>query len=87
MKKETRDRAKRFLTSESGRVGIRAPLTLGVASGVLLLSQAVHTPPAEAGLECLSNDNCGSEERCDWWCEEYSGDTCSVWESKCVYDG
>ena len=45
MKKETRDRAKRFLTSESGRVGIRAPLTLGVASGVLLLSQMMYAPP------------------------------------------
>ena len=62
MKKETRDRAKRFLTSESGRVGIRAPLTLGVAGGVLLLSQMhVHTPSAAAGIECLSNDDCGSE--------------------------
>ena len=85
MKKETRDRAKRFLTSESGRVGIRAPLTLGVASGVLLLSQAVHTPSAAAGIECLSNDDCGSEGRCDWSCKEYDGDgTCQEWESECV---
>ena len=52
MKKETRDRAKRFLTSESGRVGIRAPLTLGVASGVLLLSQMMYAPStAEASCE------------------------------------
>ncbi|MDE0085261.1 MAG: hypothetical protein OXU23_06085 [Candidatus Poribacteria bacterium] len=86
MKKETRDRAKRFLTSESGRVGIRAPLALGVASGTLLLSQGIHTPSAEAGLECLSNDDCGSEGRCDWACKEYSEGTCVTWESKCVYD-
>lgn len=86
MKKETRDRAKRFLISESGRVGIRAPLTLGVASGVLLLSQAVHTPSAEAGLGCSSNNDCGSEERCEWSCEEYSKGSCMTWNSKCVYD-
>ena len=40
MEKETRDRAKRFLTPESGRVDIRAPLTLGVANGNAVRFQA-----------------------------------------------
>ncbi len=84
MKKETRDRAKRFLTSESGRVGIRAPLTLGVASGILLLSQAVHTPSATAGFECSGDDDCGSERQCVWSCEKDSKGTCITWESECV---
>jgi hypothetical protein len=84
VKKETRDRAKRFLTSESGRVGIRAPLTLGVASGVLLLSQMMFAPSVEAS--CDSDDDCGSEGRCDWLCTDYSEGTCAVWETKCVYD-
>ena len=85
MKKETRDRAKRFLTSESGRVGIRAPLTLGVASGVLLLSQMMYAPPAEAS--CQTHDDCGSDGWCRTWCEEYDDDgTCQGWESVCDYD-
>ena len=84
MKKETRDRAKRFLTSESGRVGIRAPLTLGVASGVLLLSQMMYAPPAEAS--CQTHDDCGSGGRCIPWCAKYVEGTCASWRSKCVYD-
>lgn len=83
MKKEARDRAKRFLTSESGRVGIRAPLTLGVASGILFLSQAVHTPSANADLECWSDSDCGSEGVCNFRCEEYSNGTCVDLNSKC----
>ena len=83
MKKETRDRAKRFLTSESGRVGVRAPLTLGVASGVLLLSQAVHTPSARADLECWYDSDCGSEGVCNFWCEEYTNGTCADLNSRC----
>ena len=84
MKKETRDRAKRFLTSESGRVGIRAPLTLGVASGVLLLSQAMYAPSAEAS--CDSDDDCGTGGWCYAECNVYVNGTCDEWESECVYD-
>ena len=36
MKKEIRAEVKRFFTSEAGRVGVRAPLALGVASGAFL---------------------------------------------------
>ena len=82
MKKETRDRAKRFLTSESGRVGVRAPLTLGVASGVLLLSQMMYTPSAEAS--CQTHDDCGPGGRCKSWCVKYINGTCEGWESECV---
>ncbi len=84
MKKETRDRAKRFLTSESGRVGIRAPLTLGVASGVLLLSQAMYAPSAEAS--CDSDDDCGTGGWCSQTCIFYEKGTCEAWESVCDYD-
>ena len=84
MKKETRGRVKRFLTSESGRVGIRAPLTLGVASGALLLSQMMYTPPAEAS--CVYDDDCGSDGWCNMECEVYDNGTCDKWKSWCVYD-
>lgn len=83
MKKNLRGKVNQFLTSEVGQVGIRAPLALGVASGILLLSQAVHTPSAEAGMECLSDSECGSGEWCNMWCEEYSQGTCTDWQSEC----
>ena len=82
MKKETRGRVKRFLTSESGRVGIRAPLALGVASGTLLLSQMVYTPSAEAS--CTSDSDCASDEWCRMSCVKYGNGTCERWESECV---
>ena len=84
MKKEIRAEVKRFFTSEAGRVGVRAPLALGVASGAFLISQMVYTPSAEAS--CVSDDDCGSEGWCEGWCEEYSEGTCKKWESGCVYD-
>ncbi len=83
MKKEIRAEVKRFFTSEAGRVGVRAPLALGVASGAFLISQMVYTPSAEAS--CMNDDDCGSDGRCDGVCEEYSEGTCIKWESKCVY--
>ena len=83
MKKNFRGKVNQFLTSEVGQVGIRAPLALGVASGILLLSQAVHTPSAEADMECLSDSDCGSGERCNIWCGEYSQGTCTDWQSEC----
>ena len=83
MKKETRGRVKRFLTSESGRVGIRAPLALGIASGTLLLSQAVHTPSAKADLECWDDSDCGSGGVCNFRCDEYSEGTCVDLHSEC----
>ena len=84
MQKEIRAEVKRFFTSEAGRVGVRAPLALGVVSGAFLVSQMVYTPSAEAS--CMSDDDCGSGERCEAWCEEYSKGTCKKWESGCVYD-
>ncbi|MYK17548.1 hypothetical protein F4055_05170 [Candidatus Poribacteria bacterium] len=84
MKKEIRAEVKRFFTSEAGRVGVRAPLALGVASGAFLISQMVYTPSAEAS--CVSDDDCGSDGRCEAWCEEYSKGTCKEWKSGCVYD-
>lgn len=82
MKKETRGRVKRFLTSESGRVGIRAPLVLGVASGMLILSQMVYTPSAEAS--CEDDADCGPNEWCATECEVYENGTCDKWSSECV---
>lgn len=84
MKKDLRGKIKQFLTSEVGQVGIRAPLALGVASGALLVSQTVHTPSADAALQCWSNADCGTDAWCDIWCVETSSGTCAMWASKCV---
>ena len=41
MKNNLRGKIREFLASEDGKVGIKAPLTLGIASGSLLLAQMV----------------------------------------------
>ena len=85
MKKNVSSKIKKFLTSEAGRTAVRAPLALGVASGALLLSQAVHTPNAEAGLSCESSSDCGEGGVCIIWCGEWSEGTCVDLNSKCFY--
>lgn len=44
MKKNIRSKISGFLTSEEGRVSAKAPLTLGVATGGLLLAHAIVGP-------------------------------------------
>ena len=57
MKTTFRGRIRDFLTSEAGKVGVKSPLTLGVATGSVLLVQAiVGTPPATA--ECMTDADC-----------------------------
>ena len=82
MKKEIRGRAKRFLTSEAGRVGIRTPLALGIASGAFLLSQMVYTPSAEAS--CSSDADCGPGRTCEELCVDRVDGTCNVRIITCV---
>ena len=49
MKTNLRGKIREFIASEEGRVGVKGPLTLGVATGSILLAQAiVGTPKAEA---------------------------------------
>ena len=58
MKKNLRGKIREYIQSEEGKVGIKSPLTLGVAAGGLLLAHAiVGTPRAEAGW-CHSDDDC-----------------------------
>jgi len=84
MKKNIREKIKRFLTSEVGQTSLRAPLVLGVAGGAVLLSQVVHTPPAEAALECTSHNDCETGYVCAFWCEDISYGTCVEWSSACI---
>ena len=58
MKTNLRGKIREFIQSEEGKVGIKSPLTLGVAAGSILLAQAVvGTPQAEA-WECMDDDDC-----------------------------
>ena len=58
MKKTVQGKIRAFLASEEGRVSAKAPLTLGVATGSVLLAQViVGTPPAEAWW-CNNNGDC-----------------------------
>ena len=64
MKKNLRGKIREFVQSEEGKVGIKSPLTLGVATGSVLLVQAIiGTPDAAAGL-CDEPNDCMWPEAC-----------------------
>lgn len=84
MIQEFRNEVQQFLTSEVGQATVRGPLALGVASGALLLSQAVHTPSAAAEFQCYSDSDCGSGKKCDWVCNDWTNGTCREWGTQCV---
>lgn len=72
MKKNIRSKISGFLTSEEGRVSTKAPLTLGVATGSVLLAQMMHPSSADAHLECRDNRDCTVEgEVCVKWKEPH----------------
>ena len=65
MKHNVRSKISDFLKSEEGRVGVKSPLALGVASASLLLAQTMVTSSAHAHLECSSSKGgCPDGERC-----------------------
>ena len=70
MKNNLRGKIREFLASEDGKVGIKAPLTLGIASGSLLLAQMVLPSPADAYNECWSAADCKEGESCNFWLEK-----------------
>ena len=45
MKTNLRGKIRDFIQSEEGKVGVKAPLTLGVATGGILLAQAIIGTP------------------------------------------
>lgn len=84
MKKGTYSRVKRFLTSEAGQVGVRAPLTLGIVGGAFLLSQAEYITANGSSGTCLSNADCDPGEKCQDLCEIRINGTCYEWISVCL---
>ena len=57
MKTNLRGKIREFIQSEEGKVGVKAPLTLGVATGGILLAQAIIGTPAQAGT-CKVHGDC-----------------------------
>ena len=41
MKTNLRGKIREFVQSEEGKVGVKSPLTLGIATGSVLLAQAI----------------------------------------------
>ena len=59
MKNNLRGKIREFIASEEGKVSVKAPLTLGVATGSVLLANAIVTPtPAAAGGPCMVDKDC-----------------------------
>ncbi len=64
MKNNLRGKIREFIASEEGRVSVKAPLTLGIATGGVLLAQAIiGTPQATAG-ECCAQHPCPAGQVC-----------------------
>ena len=59
MKSNLRGKIREFIASEDGKVGLKAPLTLGVATGSVLLANTIVAPtPAAAGGPCMDHIDC-----------------------------
>ena len=58
MKKNLRGKIREFVKSEEGKVGVKSPLTLGVAVGSVLLVQAIIGLSHAQAVECRENEDC-----------------------------
>lgn len=73
MKKNLRGKIREFVKSEEGKVGIKSPLTLGVATGGILLAQAIVGTPHAAADSCWTKADCPrADHECHnanppWW--------------------
>ena len=85
MKKNIRSKISGFLTSEEGRVSTKAPLALGVATGSVLLAQAMIPSTADAHFACDAENLCPEGEVCALFPElAWPGPTLVEWHTKCI---
>ena len=79
------DRINHFLKSEEGRVGLKTPMVLGIASGSLLLVQSVLSPSAYAD-GCYNDFDCDPGESCEPECNGtmHAGTCDGTWINKCI---
>ena len=79
MKKNLRGKIREFAKSEEGKVGVKSPLTLGVATGGILLAQViVGSPQAEAHDDCWTKEDC---PRADQECHDANP---PFWKGTCL---
>ena len=64
MKNNLRDKFRDFLQSEEGRVGVKAPLAVGIAGGSLLLAQAMLPSASQAHGNHLGCPDCPGDLVC-----------------------
>lgn len=67
MKKNLRGKIREYIQSEEGKVGVKTPLTLGVAAGGLLLAHAIVGPSVGTSHDnpgmCIDpDDNMGKDD-------------------------
>ena len=67
--KNLKSKIQDFLNSEDGRVGVKAPLTLGIAAGSLMLAQAMIIAPEAAAQGCTFNGDCPAGMVCQEVCD------------------
>ena len=90
MKTNLRDKFRDFLQSEEGRVGVKAPLAVGIASGSLLLAQAMFPSSTQAhGNHQAGCNPCPEGQVCElqWKLQFSPGCGCQIplgWHSACV---
>ena len=58
MKNNLRGKIRDFIASEKGRVSIKGPLTLGIATGSVLLAQSIVGTPDAVAKPCKFNWEC-----------------------------
>ena len=64
MKKNLRGKIREFIASEDGKVGVKGPLTLGVATGGALLAQAIMVTPDADAFPCNKGQPCPPGYHC-----------------------
>ena len=82
--KNLKSKIRDFLNSEEGRVGVKTPLALGVATGGLLLAQAMVATPAAQADECSPSRPCphGKDCKAEWSKHLVDSYVCgSTWEN------
>ncbi len=86
MKNNLRGKIREFVQSEEGKVGVKSPLALGMATGSVLLAQAIIGPTQ--AMACMDNNGCAGDEECvgvDEFCWEHNGmETCIDIPGTCI---
>lgn len=65
MKDSIQGRIRTFLASEEGKVGVKGPLTVGMATGSVLFAQTIIGTPQADACPCGGGVPCPAGQVCD----------------------